>query len=256
MEEPESKERFHIQLQEGFKKDHVPIQSLRRQTALSVPWQKLPWPPLYSLCCEFFCHIPMIELCSFFSKPSFLMRASQREAVYWYSFNSLAQLYMLSLNVRAAVVGHRRFPRYQEKETRDHLWKCSNSATLVPKWKPQANIPVFQKKNWVFELNLCNLTSFTTRKGIPACSLLNIRVHPILSTQKVFIKVLTHAHKSHFGSDTVHFSTWTITFLFTPFANLSGEILLVDACNWENFKKHPALPRWQREHNTTNHCNM
>lgn len=37
MEEPESKGRFHIELQEGLKKDCVPIPSLRRQTPLSGP---------------------------------------------------------------------------------------------------------------------------------------------------------------------------------------------------------------------------
>jgi len=73
MEEPESRGRFHIQLQEGFKTDCMPIQSLRRQTPQSVPWQRLPWLPLQKLCCEFFCHFCMIRLlCSFLSKPSIL----------------------------------------------------------------------------------------------------------------------------------------------------------------------------------------
>lgn len=48
-EEPESRGRFHIQLQAGLKTDCVPIQSLKRQTPQSVPWQRSPWLPLQKL---------------------------------------------------------------------------------------------------------------------------------------------------------------------------------------------------------------
>lgn len=141
---------------------------------------------------------------------------------------------------------------------RNHLWKCSNSATLEPIWKPQANIPVFQTQNRVLKLNLCNLTSFTTRRGTSACSLLNLHIHPIsLSTSSRHTECLWK--KSSYTCTQTPLWLWQSTpwlqesyslsllLTFTLFADLSGEISLVGACDWESFKKYPALPRCCKE---------